>query len=83
LEERVFNKTEELHAQLREEARGDPELMYTLFRDYNANRVAYFVVKGWEESPIEVMANGDMKDGQHRWLAAHYLERDEVDVIVF
>lgn len=83
LEEREFSANPDALAQaLIKEAQGDLSKFCLLSREYHAERVAYLVIKKWEEFPIEVMANGDMRDGQHRWLAAKYLELEEVDIVV-
>jgi hypothetical protein len=50
-------------------------------REYNARRIAYFVVHGWTD-PITLTAAGNMRDGLHRLKAAIFLGKDEVEVIV-
>ncbi len=55
---------------------------YAWIIDYHAGRVAYFVVKGWANSPIEITASGAMNEGQHRLLAACFMKLDEIEVIV-
>jgi ParB-like chromosome segregation protein Spo0J len=64
------------------QAQGNRDRFVQLSRDYHADRVAYLVLNGWAEFPLEVMANGDMRDGQHRWLAATFLGMDEVEIVV-
>jgi hypothetical protein len=63
-------------------AAGDPSKLLQWAKDYHAGRVALLMVRGWKGSPIKLMANGDMNDGQHRLLAAVFMDLKEVDVVV-
>ena len=82
LEERAFSgNSEALARALLEEAGNDLTKFHQLSVEYHAARVAFLVLKGWDDFPIEVMTNGDMRDGQHRWLAANYLGREKVEVV--
>lgn len=51
---------------------------------YHAERIAYFVVNGWDDSghPIRIDAKNALHDGGHRIRAALFKGVREVDVIV-
>ena len=50
-------------------------------RAYHTRRIAHFVVQGWSD-PIILNANGTMKDGLHRFKAAIFMGKDEVEVTI-
>ena len=84
LQELVFDSPE-FHTAFRNYAASvadDPTKLLQWAKDYHAGRVAFLMVRGWNGSPIKIMANGDMNDGQHRLLAAVFMDLKEVDVVV-
>jgi hypothetical protein len=84
LQKLVFDSPE-FHAAFREYAvsvADDPTKLVQWAKDYHAGRVAFLIVRGWKNSPIKIMPNGDMNDGQHRLLAAVFMDLKEVDVVV-
>jgi hypothetical protein len=48
---------------------------------YHARRIAHFVVNGWSE-PIELTADGKIRDGLHRFKAARFLGLKSVEVCI-
>ena len=64
-------KWEQLHGQER----------YDRIRKYHAERIAFFVVNGWDNYPIILKGDGrEVKEGSHRLRAARYLRMEEVEV---
>lgn len=82
LETRSFqNDLKELNDEWNRNARNENEY-YALQKQYHARRIAYFVVKGWND-PILFHRDGfKIKDGLHRFKAAIYKGMDTIDVDV-
>ena len=83
LEKRNFqDDLDELNAEWNLKSNNFEEYI-TFQKDYNARRIAYFIVNGWS-SPILLDEDGvTIKDGLHRFKAAKYLENEMIDVVVF
>jgi hypothetical protein len=81
-QELVFD-SKEFRDEFAKYAAQDFDKLFAWLMDYHAGRVAYFVEKKWGNSPVEIMANGDMKEGQHRLMAAKFMDLEELEVLVF
>ena len=69
----------ELLTEFNEQATGDFQEYCHLVRQYHANRIAFFVVNGWND-PIIVKKDGKMiSDGLHRLKAAIHMGINEID----
>lgn len=82
VDERFYSGEEQaaLYAAFEKEAAGNFDTYRRLIHQYHARRVAYFVLeKDWKD-PIGVTAEGILHDGGHRYLAAKFLGKDEVEV---
>ena len=54
---------------------------YDAIRKYHAERVAFFVVKKWDNFPIILKTDGyEVKEGSHRLRAAKILRMETVEV---
>lgn len=49
-------------------------------KKYHAQRIANFVVNGWNKDPITLNVNGEIIDGLHRWKAARHMKINEVEI---
>ncbi len=59
-----------------------PEEKHRLIKKYHCQRIAYFVVRGWND-PIVLRPDGrTIKDGLHRFKAALFLRKTDVEVII-
>ena len=52
-----------------------------LARQYHARRVAFFVVNGWEDDPIEVGRDNWLIEGGHRMRAAEQVGLEQIQCI--
>ncbi len=76
-----FNSPQ-FHAEIARLQFKDFQSAYSWGMRYHADRIAYFVVNERENCPIEIMANEDMREGQHRLRAAKFMKKEEVAVLV-
>lgn len=62
--------------------KGDLGEIMRLIQEYHAQRIAYFVVNGWDEENDRLALDhqGNLRDGGHRYWAAAYLGKEEVFV---
>jgi len=81
LEEREFSGDGQnaLAEEWSKRANGDAEEFYRLQRLFHAERIARFVKHGWT-NPIDIKKDGELVDGGHRYRAARFLKRDEIEV---
>ena len=57
----------------------DPDKWFDSFKNYHIERIAYLVNSGEWEHPITVRQNLTLEDGQHRYFAAKYLNKTEME----
>jgi hypothetical protein len=69
----------ELDREWFEQSKGDVDEIARLQKIYNARRIAYLYVNGWNGFPIRVEANGTMHDGTHRLRAAIHRGEDKIE----
>ncbi|HAB17916.1 MAG TPA: hypothetical protein PLX89_19165 [Verrucomicrobiota bacterium] len=87
LETRNFqNDLPELQAEWQAASQGGKDLaaLRRVGTNYHAQRIAYFVVHGWEDPkyPIRLDAQSALHDGGHRLRAALFKGTTEIDVII-
>jgi hypothetical protein len=80
LEERAYQRDiDDLTAEWRRESKDNALEWYRLVKTYHARRIAFFVIRGWQES-IVLRADGQtIQEGLHRFKAALYLGMREVE----
>ena len=84
LEERGYQKhIQQLVAEWNRLSNGNPKLYNDYERQYHAQRIAFFVVKGWGNDPIVLRKDGrSMHEGLHRVKAAKYVGLETIDVVI-
>jgi hypothetical protein len=68
-----------LRSEWEQRSNGNSAEFYRLQKIYHARRIAYFAVNGWSD-PVDLTADGKIRDGLHRFKAAIFLGLDEVGV---
>lgn len=71
----------ELNAEWNNKANNEDEY-WVLQKEYHSRRIAFFVVKGWDDPILLHKDECKIKDGLHRFKAAMYLGMELIDVIV-
>lgn len=82
LEERSFQRDEkELNDEWNRKAINEDHY-YALQKGYHSQRIAYFMVHGWNDPIVLNMDGCTIEGGLHRFKAAKYRNMEVIDVIV-